>query len=194
MSDMRRMFDPMKRAIANRVQRAVVSLVNDSLKMQKMQVKILADEVKDGVERFQNFGFTAHPVTGAEAIILRLGGGSDHAVIIAVDDRRFRKKDLVEGESAVYDAFGKFIHLTKDSGIIIDAAGADVTVNNAATVTVNASVGVMLNAPEVTVNADMTVNGDTAFNGAVSANGKSIGDTHTHSGVQVGAGNTGVVN
>ncbi|MDO8421571.1 MAG: phage baseplate assembly protein V [Parvibaculum sp.] len=187
MSEMRRMLDPLKRSISNRVQRAVVNLVNDALKMQRVQVGILAGEVKDSVERFQNFGFTGHPVPGAEAVILRLGGGSDHAVIIAVDDRRFRKTDLVEGESAVYDAFGKFIHLTKDGGIIIDAAGADVTVNNAATVAINASAGVVITTPT------LTVHGATVFDGTVTANGKRIDETHTHSGVQPGAGNSGAV-
>jgi len=196
MSEMRRILAPLYRSIGNRIQRAVVLLANDSLKMQRLQVAILADESKDSVEHFQPFGFTAHPVPGAEAIVLRLGIGADHAVIIAVDDRRYRKTDLGEGESAQYDAFGKFIHLTKDGGIIIDAAGADVTVNNAATITMNASVEVVINAPTLTVNGDIEASGNittsggdiAATSGEVTAGAIGVTTHHHH---ESGGGNTG---
>lgn len=91
-----------KRRIAMLVARATLAAVNDGLKLQGLQLRLMADEVKDGVERFQNYGFTAHPHAGAEALVLFLGGNRDHGVAVAVDDRRYRLAGLQPGEVAVY--------------------------------------------------------------------------------------------
>jgi hypothetical protein len=56
-------------------------------------------EVRDKAERFQDYGFTSNPKRGAEAIVLFPGGQRAHAIIIAVDDRRYRKTGLEEARS-----------------------------------------------------------------------------------------------
>ncbi|QYY30231.1 hypothetical protein K2O51_22935 [Cupriavidus pinatubonensis] len=73
-------------------------------------------------------------------------------------------------------------------------------------VKVKAPGGITLDAPMVTMTGAIAVQnsggagtacaitGNTAFTGQVRANGKRIDDSHTHSGVQPGAGNTGTVN
>ena len=43
------------------VSRAVIKMVDDSLKMQGVQISLLAGEVAEKVERFQEYGFTSHP-------------------------------------------------------------------------------------------------------------------------------------
>ena len=70
------------------VSRGVVLLVNDALKMQEMQLKIMADDTMDGVERFQNYGYTSVPHAGSEAIALTVNGDKSHTVVIVVDDCR----------------------------------------------------------------------------------------------------------
>ena len=50
----------------------------------------------------QNYGLTSHPPKGAEALLVALGGQRQHAVVIAVEDRRYRVTDLGEGEVALY--------------------------------------------------------------------------------------------
>ncbi|MCU0919028.1 MAG: phage baseplate assembly protein V [Burkholderiaceae bacterium] len=102
--------------------RAVVLLVNDALKMQGLQVHLLADEVRDSVERFQEYGFTSHPLPGAEAIAAGVGGSRDHVVVLAVDDRRYRLRGLAQGEVAVYTDEGDKIVLRRGGVIEVTAA------------------------------------------------------------------------
>ncbi len=106
------------RALSGRIamiaSRAIVRLVDDALKLQGVQLELLADESQDAVERFQNYGLTSRPRDGAEAIVLCIGGLRSHAVAIVVDDRRYRLQNLAEGEVALYDDLGQVVHLTRD--------------------------------------------------------------------------------
>lgn len=98
----RRLLAPLKRRVELMIGRGVLRAVNDQLKMQEVQISLLSDELRDGIERFQTYGFTAHPHPGAEGIYLSLGGLRNHGVVIAIDDRRYRIKSLAEGEVAIY--------------------------------------------------------------------------------------------
>ena len=113
-----RMIAPLARRIRLIAARAVVSLIDDATKLQGAQVKLLADEVRDQVERFQQYGYTSVPFPGAEGIYLSLNGSRDHGVVICIDDRRFRLKNLRPGEVALYDDQEQVVHLTRD-GILI---------------------------------------------------------------------------
>lgn len=109
-----KLMAPLKRRILLMVGRAVLHAVDDSLKLQGVQITALKGEVLDNVERFQNYGFTSHPHPGAEAILLALGGIRNHSVVIAIDDRRYRLKGLTEGESALYDDQGQVVYLKRN--------------------------------------------------------------------------------
>lgn len=98
--------------------RAVVKLVNAARKLQALQVSVHAGEVRDDVEQFEPYGMTAHPFSGAEALVIPVGGSADHTVAIVVADRRYRVKGLAEGEVCIYDDQGQRVHLTR-SGIVI---------------------------------------------------------------------------
>ncbi len=97
-----KLIAPLQRRVRLMVARAVVELVDDSKKMQSLQISIRADEERADVERFQQYGITSVPKAGAEALVLMVGGSTDHPVVIAVDDRRYRPKGLQEGEVALY--------------------------------------------------------------------------------------------
>lgn len=103
----RRLTDPLRRQLADLVTRAVVSRVTEGKGMQLLQVKLL-EEAHDGAEHFQPYGFTAVPLAGAEAVMLSAGGFRNHLLIVAVSDRRYRKKDLQPGESALYNNAGAY--------------------------------------------------------------------------------------
>lgn len=96
------------------VGRAVIGFVNDALKLQGVQITLLEDEVRDNVERFQQYGLTSVPHRGAEAIVVSVGGNRNHAIVIAVDDRRYRLKGLQAGEVALYTDEGDYIKLARD--------------------------------------------------------------------------------
>lgn len=179
----RAMLAPIRRRIAMMAARAVVRLVNDTEGRQRLQVEILKGELRDGVERVQDYGFTSHPLPGCDAVILCGGGAREQSIAVVVDDRRYRLK-LQPGEVAMYDDLGNAVKLLRDKVHIVATQEVHV---EAPTVRVAATTAI--------IDADaLTVNADTTFNGTVTANGKRIDDTHTHGGVQTGGGNTGTPN
>ncbi|MBK68029.1 MAG: hypothetical protein CMP22_07870 [Rickettsiales bacterium] len=101
-------------------QRGVVSLINDSKKLQQIQLKLLDGEVRSELERFQNYGFTSVPKTGSEAAVIFVNGTRDHGLVLAVDDRRYRLKPLSAGEVAIYTDEGDKIHLKRNNNIEIE--------------------------------------------------------------------------
>jgi len=115
--------------------RAVIKLVRDSLKTQGVQLNLLAGETTpDDVERFQQYGFTSVPLEGAEAIVLHIGGGRDHGIVVATEDRRYRLTALADGEVALYDDQGQNVHIKRDR---IHVEGTDVRIVAGTVVEVN---------------------------------------------------------
>ena len=117
---------PLSRRVNLMVARGVLSVVNDALKMQGVQVKLLSGEVRE-MERFQNYGFTSRPHPGAEAACVFVGGNRDHGLVLAIDDRRYRIGGLQDGEAAMYDDLGHTI-IFKRTGIVITGATHDINI------------------------------------------------------------------
>ena len=109
-------------------------------------------ETLDGVERFQQYGFTSHPHPDAEAIILFVAGERANAVVIAVDDRRYCITNLTAGEVALYDDQGQS-GITKRDGIVMDISRPGGVQITAPIVTVNATDSVSVTVPVVTVDS-----------------------------------------
>lgn len=82
--------------------RGTVAGVNAALKMQGLQITLLANEAKNNVEHFEPYGFTAHPHKGAEILAVFLGGERGHGVVLVASDRRYRIQNLEAGEVAIY--------------------------------------------------------------------------------------------
>ncbi len=160
--------------------RAIVGLVNDSTKLQAVQVTLRADETRDDAEHFQHYGFTSHPLPGAEGVGLAVGGSSDHVVVVCIDDRRFRLKGLQEGEVALYTDQGDKM-IFKRNGVI-EITGSTKLVLATPLVEI---------AGNVTVGGNVTVAGTVVATGNVSGAGKSLAG-HVHGGVTAGGANTGV--
>lgn len=134
---------PLWRRLRLLVSRGVLRLVDDSLKLQSVQITMLGDQPANA-ERFQQYGMTSHPHPGAEAIIAAVGGARAHLVALAVDDRRYRLKALARGEMAIYDDQGQKVHLTRN-GIVIDGVGKPVN---------------FINCPDVYMDGNLRVDGD----------------------------------
>jgi phage baseplate assembly protein V len=172
-------LDPIARRVRLMVGRAVVKLVSDAGALQELQLQLLADEVRSRAERFQNYGFTSVPLPGAEAVAVSVGGSRSHVVVVAVDDRRYRLKDLQPGEVAIYTDQGDRIVLKRDGQIEVVA-----------------STRVRIECPRVECSGDLHVEGSVTCDQNVSdVNGsmqemRDIYNSHTHGGVDPGAGNT----
>jgi len=189
------MTRPIRRRVAVMVNRAVVSLVHDAHKMQELQLRVLAGETIDGTEHYQPFGHTAHPVPGAEAVLLAVGGDRSHSIAVVVDDRRYRPTDLAEGESQLYNAFGEQVYLREDGTIAVDARSkvevnapdieancdtAAVNASNSVTVdtdvaTVKAATEAKIDSPTTTVTGQLLVQGALAAQGGMSVSGGGSG-------------------
>lgn len=127
-----RLLDPIKRRLNLLVGRGILNLSkDDGSGNQRFQVSLMADEVRDDMERLQEYGFTSRPLAGSEGILLFPGGTREIGYIIAVDDRRYRLKPLEEGEVAIYTDEGDKIHL-KRGGTIEILAATKVIVNSPA--------------------------------------------------------------
>lgn len=198
LSAMRKFSDPLKRRIMLLVGRAIITAIKDSSGIQTLQLKALADEVHDSVERIQNYGLTSNPKEGAEAIMLAIGGNRDHCVVIAVDDRRYRLKSLASGEVALYDDLGQKVHLKRtkieistplDAEVVaggkaklIATGDAEVTSSATAKVTANAAT---ITAPNVTITASTKITATTPVlevSGVVACSGIAAGGASPEAG------------
>lgn len=137
-----------------------VTLSDDSKTAQLLQVKLNDSETRDDTPRIAEFGFTSRPPLGSDVLIVFLGGDRSKGVVVATAHQASRPTNLLEGEAMVYDFWGKSIYLTKSGGIIVDAKGTPVTVNNATTVTINAAEAVQMNTPVLRVSGDIEAGGD----------------------------------
>ncbi|WP_392439110.1 phage baseplate assembly protein V [Cloacibacillus evryensis] len=149
---------PARDRIALAVGRVVLRLIDDTLPLQAIQIEALCGEVRDSVERLQNYGFTSVPLSGCRAVAVFPGGDRSSGIVVATDDIRYRKKGLRPGEVAVYNNEGDFILLKNGGGI-------EITTKH----------GVVVRSPLVTVP-----------DGDVIASGISL-KKHTHTGCQGGS-------
>lgn len=141
----KRMVKPLKTRITQLVSRSGVLSTDDSKGIQEGKHQLLADEVADQIERFQNYGMTSHPPANSEAVVVFPLGNRDHGIAVVVDNRAFRLKGLEQGEVALYTDEGDSIILKRGNKIEINAV-EKVTVNtkeaevNCEKSTVNATV------------------------------------------------------
>lgn len=168
------MLRPLSRRISGMVARGVVALANSALKMQSLQLELLADEPKDNIEHFEPYGFTANPKAGAESLAIFLGGDRSHGVVIACADRRYRLKGLEPGEVAIYDDQGQSVVLKR--GKIMEI--------NTDQLVINAAIKVQINSPRVQTTGDVVAGDDVAdHDGAKTMKGmRDVYNSHNHGG------------
>lgn len=171
----------------NMILRGSVALVDDSRKLQTLQVSLfgVGDDTPDDIERFQQYGFTSKPFTQSEAIVLFPGGDRSHGLCLAVGDRRYRLTGLADGEVALYDDQNQVVHIRRDGIYIISAEQ------------------VVIDSPQAVFTGDMAIDGELYVQGDISSDGnisdgsgsmQEMRDTynaHIHPGVQSGGGSTG---
>ncbi|MCF3193445.1 phage baseplate assembly protein V [Pseudomonas bubulae] len=137
-----------------------VTFSDDSRSAQLLQVKLNDSETRDDTPRIAEFGLTSRPPDGSDVLVVFLGGDRSKGVVVATAHQASRPKGLLAGETMLYDLWGKSVHLTKAGGIVVEAQGAPVTVNNATTVTINAADSVELVTPLLHVTGDIVADGN----------------------------------
>ena len=97
-----RFMAPLARRVMLTIGRGRLGAVQDDAGLQQAQVTLLAGETRDRVERVQPYGFSSHPLPGADCLVVCVGGNRDHPVIMGVDDRRYRPTGLQAGDVVIY--------------------------------------------------------------------------------------------
>ncbi|MFM0306281.1 phage baseplate assembly protein V [Paraburkholderia sp. RL17-383-BIF-A] len=180
---------------------ARITFTNDGGNVQFVQVQVNDLETIDDLPRVAEFGLTSVAPDGSDVVMVNLGGGRNNAVVVATGHQESRPKGLKAGETMIYSQDGKSVYFTAGGGILIDAKGQDVVVNNAKDYTINctgkfkvvAPGGVLFDAPTNESTGDMRDNIETNPNTA--AESRVIFNEHDHAvtGIQFG-GDTRISN
>ena len=153
------------RRVMNMICRGVLATTDDENGMQLQQVSLLRDEAKTAVERFQNYGFSSNAPADSECIVVFVGGGRDHGVVVGVDDRATRFTGLAAGEVAIYTNEGDSIVLKRNNVV-------EVTTR---TLIVNAEDAIEITTPEIRITGDIALDGDLNATGNINAPGGNVG-------------------
>lgn len=165
-----------KNRVMMAIARGVIRAVSDTGNRQKLQVELLKDELRDNVERIQNYGFSSHPHPGGDAAVVFIAGNREQGIVLAVENRQFRVAGLEQGEVAIYDDLGNKISLLREM-IKVEAVqhleATAPTTKIVSDVTIEGS---------LTVNGPSTMTGNITTTGTITNNGKRIDSTHRHNG------------
>ena len=162
----------MRNPIASVLARGVVVLANSARKLQSLQLRITAGEVKDDIEHLEPYGVTSCPLEGAEALVGFFGDRS-HGVVIMVADRRFRLQGLKPGEVALYTDEGDYLQFKRGRVIEVETV----------TLKVKAEAAVEFDTPLIRTTGRIESDGDQVAAGISQVN-------HVHDNVLNGLGST----
>lgn len=153
--------------------------------VQQVQLRHSALEVHDRVTRVQDYGLASVPPAGTDMLTMFLGGDRGAAVAFGSSSQAHRPRDLGPGDACLHDNRGHRVQLTS-GGVVIDAAGDDVTILNAGTVTINASTKVRLVTPRLEVTGEIIDRCDS--DGVTMESARNVYNNHHHpvTGVQAG--------
>ena len=186
MNDQHGILERVARRVLLSFARALVTTVNDAGGVQMMQVKLNALETRDNTPRPMEFGLTSNPPVNSDAFVVFLGGDRSNGVVLGTVHQPSRPKGLAPGETMLYSQDGKYVYLTASGGIVVEAKGQAVTVNDATKVTINAATEVDMNTPLLKVSGDIIDNAGT--NSHTMAQMRTIFNSHTHPVVNVQTG------
>ncbi|NYH21380.1 phage baseplate assembly protein V [Paraburkholderia bryophila] len=151
--------------------RGRATYVDDSGPVQKMQVRMNGLITSDNRLRLAEFGFTSNPPIGADVLALHIAGDNGAGAVFATNHQQSRPRGLAAGESMLYSQDGKSVYLTASGGIVVEARGQPVIVNDASNVTCNASGTLTVNAPNIVLNGNVQINGNIGQSGASGSKG-----------------------
>ena len=142
--------------------RGVMTLADGAKKMRAVQVRLLADEIRDDLEHVEPYGFSSEPHPEAEAFTLFFDGDRSHGIVFTIADRRYRLKPLKTGEVAIFDDLGQKVHLTREGLEVYTPGWLHATVDKDVEITVGGNAA--LKAAAVTIDsATLHVTGATTI-------------------------------
>ena len=126
-----------------------VKLVKSYGKTQTVQVALTKDFTIDNMPHIEPYGFTSHPKTDAECLVVNVGENGERPVVVIAGGRSYRFKNLKAGEVALYTDEGD--HLIFKRGKIVELQTEMLNIN-AKTVSINGET--------VSISGALSVTGD----------------------------------
>lgn len=168
----------LQRRVFGMIDRGVLTLVNDSLARQQVQIKTLDGELSSHVDRWQQYGHTSVPPDNSEQLVVALNGNRSNLAVICAEDKNARLKDLIEGDSALYHLEGHFFKLTKDG--VLEGIGEELNLT-VKRVNIIATEEVNVTSPLTKFSGDVEIGGDSHVKGSAMTDGDSLtlGDSIT---------------
>lgn len=162
--------------------RILIGATDSAAAVQRTQAQGIGNENLRGIELFQQYGFTSHPLPGTMGIVLPLGGVSSHSIVIATEHGAYRLKSLEPGEVALYTDEGAKIVLKRGKLIEADCetfrvncTGFEVNCKQAAvncdTWATTATDSASFTTPELSTSEKLTAQGLISGNGGMSVKG-----------------------
>ncbi len=190
-----RFIAPLVTRIRNVAARGIIKIVNDKTKIQQIQASLLAGELKDGIEHYQDYGFTSVPIVGMETLVVFCGGDRSNGVVVAVGDRKFRLKEMQPGEVALYTDEGDIIKLARGRKIQVSTTHLEVTAAediayNTKNMNINATESVNITTPVINASQNISAGGEVNDKTGTMTAMRGVYNGHTHpgdSGGQTGA-------
>lgn len=162
--------------------------VDDSGDLQVMQLEGFVGEIRESVPRIGQWGFASNPPLDSQAVVLATGADRGQLVVIGVEDRRTRPKNLPVGTAQIHSIGGNRVTCKPDGTIEIFGTVGNLTINPAGAITINGlSLTVAASgAVSITGGAAVTINGSSVVLGAATTiDGKAF-LAHTHTSNVVG--------
>lgn len=114
------------------LRRARLLKTDDSGTQQLVDIAGLASEQMTKVVRAMPHGFASNAPLDSDGILISLGGRSDRAVMLGIEHKDYRQRNLPIGTAVLYDDKGNVVFVKGANGIAIDAKAGKVYVKPAA--------------------------------------------------------------
>jgi len=141
-------------------------------KVAKVKVNLLADEVYDGLEFPQNFGYVSYPPKDSEILAAFLGGNRDHGSVLNAFKRDLIPDDLEEGDMSLYGLTGARVMIDKLGNILLSNDEVIVTLGNDGSINILSTGDVLIDAPNINFTGDINITGNLVVSGTI--NGTTI--------------------
>ena len=113
----------------------------DSGNAQTVQVKTHRAMTRDGVPVLYVFGVSSSPPVGSDLVVLNVAGDSSNGFVISTAHKASRPRDLLPGQTALYDQAGSQLHLDNAGTAALQAATAATVASPAIEASGNVGVG-----------------------------------------------------
>lgn len=112
LAELNRLLEPIRNRIRLMIARSLITATQDGDGGIRLELNLLAGEVRDDIELVQQYGVSSRPKEGSQSVVLFLGGSRDSGVSIATKGMGPEMRiELKEGEVALHTDEGDFIHL-----------------------------------------------------------------------------------